>query len=82
MELKTTPNRPSKLTGMDKSRLPAFFAATITLSEDGYTPDYVELRGRITADIITANLTHDSLEQLEADPKVKSVNVGGKIRPV
>jgi hypothetical protein len=82
MDLKITPNAPSKLTGMDKSRLPGVFAAIITVNEEGYTPPSVELRGRIAENMITANVSRDALAELEADPKVTSVAVAKEVKPI
>lgn len=77
------PEQLRKITGsaatLARGRLQARLTAIIQVAEEGYVPPCVSLRSRIDDTMFTAELSSDRLEELDGDPKVKSVSVSRKL---
>ncbi|MGJ5676386.1 MAG: hypothetical protein ACR9NN_22740 [Nostochopsis sp.] len=48
-------------------------AITVKVTEDGYIPNFVNLRAQISPKLFTATVTERDLHRLEADPRVISL---------
>ncbi|MFB2770508.1 hypothetical protein ACE1AT_14640 [Pelatocladus sp. BLCC-F211] len=48
-------------------------AITVKVNEDGYVPNFVNLRAQISPKLFTATVTETDLYRLEADPRVISL---------
>ncbi|PLZ27689.1 hypothetical protein CBP27_14970 [Fischerella thermalis WC542] len=48
-------------------------AVTVKVAEDGYIPNFVNLRAQISPKLFTATVTETDLHRLEADPRVISL---------
>jgi hypothetical protein len=58
----------------------AMLTATVKVSEPGYLPPSVKLRGWIADDILTADIAPDQLAALDADPNIVSIAIARPMR--
>ncbi|MEO0685978.1 MAG: hypothetical protein AAFY76_13290, partial [Cyanobacteria bacterium J06649_11] len=55
------------------------FGVTIKVAEPGYVPIGVKLRGHISANLFTATVTPEDIENLETDSRVVSISTPRKL---
>ncbi|MEA5595410.1 hypothetical protein [Rivularia sp. UHCC 0363] len=55
------------------------FGVTIKVAEPGYVPAGVKLRGHISANLLTATVTPEDMENLETDSRVISISAPRKL---
>ncbi|MBF2014558.1 MAG: hypothetical protein IGS23_04955 [Rivularia sp. T60_A2020_040] len=55
------------------------FGVTVKVTEPGYVPPGVKLRGHISDDLFTANVTSQDIENLETDSRVVSISAPRKL---
>ncbi len=57
-------------------------AITVKVNEDGYIPNFVNLRAQISPKLFTATVTETDLHRLEADPRVISLGTPRRLHAV
>ena len=55
------------------------FGVTVKVAEPGYVPPGVKLRGHISDDLFTANVTSEDIQNLETDSRVISISAPRKL---
>ncbi|MBE9213801.1 hypothetical protein IQ247_14185 [Plectonema cf. radiosum LEGE 06105] len=55
------------------------FGVTVKVAEPGYVPPGLKLRGHISDDLFTANVTSQDIENLETDSRVLSISAPRKL---
>lgn len=69
----------SEIAQSQQSENDDIFGVTVKVAEPGYVPPGVKLRGHISDDLFTANVTSEDIENLETDSRVVSISSPRKL---
>lgn len=69
----------SEILQSQQSDINDIFGVTVKVTEPGYIPAGLKLRGHISANLFTATVTPKDIENLETDSKVISISAPRKL---